>query len=194
MVFHLIPISAFSTSKTHDVIPIYEKDFHRLPLIGFTRWDRRLNLDGVVTFSNEEGKLKKAYTQLYRSGIIEVVSVFEFKDKNGYFITSHDFEKYLILATQVYLKLLCDLEIEPPIYVFLTLAGVLNYRFAVGNRFPRGSSPLDRDVLSIPEVVINSYDSEPHTILRPIFDMVWNCFGFERSFNYDEKGDWKYRI
>jgi hypothetical protein len=193
MIFHLIPLSAFSTPKTLDVIPIYKKDFNRLPPIGFSSWNRRLNLDGVVTFSDEDGKLKKAYTQLYRSGIIEVVSVFEPAGED-YHIPSHAFERYLISATKVYLTILYDLEIEPPIYVFLTLAGVQKYRFAAGERFRKGSEPLDRDILSMPEVVIDSYDSEPHTILRPIFDMVWNCFGFERSFNYDEKGDWKYRI
>lgn len=193
MIFHLIPLSAFSTPKTLDVIPIYKKDFDRLPPIGFSSWNRRLNLNGVVTFSDEDGKLKKAYTQLYRSGIIEVVSVFEPAGED-YYIPSHTYERYLISATKEYLKLLHDLEIEPPIYVFLTLTGVQKYRFAAGEEFRKRSEPLDRDVLSMPEVVIDSYDSEPHTILRPIFDMVWNCFGFERSFNYDEKGDWKGRI
>jgi hypothetical protein len=29
--------------------------------------------------------------------------------------------------------------------------------------------------------------------LRPLFDAVWNAAGWERSFNYDEKGKWTRR-
>jgi hypothetical protein len=27
-------------------------------------------------------------------------------------------------------------------------------------------------------------------ILAPLFDQVWQAFGFERSFNFDEQGNW----
>ena len=193
MVFHLIPLSAFSTPKILDIIPIHNECF-KLPPIGYnTSLDIRINIDGAVIFSGEDEIPNKSYNQLYRSGIIEVVSVFELKEGDRHLIHSHDLESDLIIVTKRCLKALFNLEIEPPIYVFLTLAGVQNYIFAVGNRLPRGSKPLNRDVLSIPEVVIDSYNSEPHTILRPIFDMVWNCFGLKSSFNYDEKGNWKDR-
>ena len=46
------------------------------------------------------------------------------------------------------------------------------------------------DVLNLPEIVIEERAAEPTKVLRPLFDMVWNAFGFSRSFNYDEQGNW----
>jgi hypothetical protein len=193
MVFHLIPLSAFSTPKTLEITLIRNECFE-LPPIGYhTNFHQRINIDGAVIFSSEDEPPYKSYNQLYRSGIIEIVSVFELKEGDRHLIHSHDLEYSLIEVTGKCLKALCNLEIEPPIYVFLTLAGIQNYIFAVGSRLPRGSKPLDRDVLSIPEVVIDNYNSEPHTILRPIFDIVWNSFGLEGSLNYDEEGNWRDR-
>lgn len=193
MIFHLIPLSAFSTNETLDTTQIYDKCLE-LPPQGFNNgFDRCINLDGVATIP-QDSMPYKAYNQLYRSGIIEIVSVFENKNKDGYFfIDSHELEYFLINITKQCFKVLTDLTVEPPIYVFLTLAGVQHYRFLTKGAFRYGNGSLGRDVLSIPEIVIDSYNSEPHTILRPIFDMVWNSFGFKSSSNYDEDGNWRDR-
>ena len=50
---------------------------------------------------------------------------------------------------------------------------------------------LREDMLIVPEVVVETCDVEPVRVLRPAFDRVWNAFGFVRSFNYDEEGQWK---
>jgi hypothetical protein len=38
-----------------------------------------------------------------------------------------------------------------------------------------------------------SYTPNMPTLLRPVFDAVWNAAGWERSFNYDENGKWTRR-
>ena len=43
----------------------------------------------------------------------------------------------------------------------------------------------------LPEVTIEDRSEQPYNILRPVFDMVWNGFGFIRSLNYDEQGNWR---
>jgi hypothetical protein len=30
----------------------------------------------------------------------------------------------------------------------------------------------------------------PHTIMRPLFDRIWNAFGYARSGNYNDAGEW----
>ncbi len=55
---------------------------------------------------------------------------------------------------------------------------------------PEGAAPIDRPVLVLPDVLIEDYTVNVPTALRPIFDAVWNATGFDRSFNYDEAGNW----
>lgn len=57
-------------------------------------------------------------------------------------------------------------------------------------RFLDGYRMADRDSLILPEVMIENWSDNPASSLRPIFDMVWNAFGYERSFNYDASGQW----
>lgn len=59
-------------------------------------------------------------------------------------------------------------------------------------------SPIDRDILLLPDVIIDDFNSvlgfkEVAKILRPIFDAVWNACGLARSLNYDEQGNWNPR-
>jgi hypothetical protein len=57
----------------------------------------------------------------------------------------------------------------------------------------RGDSTIDRDMLLLPDVLIETYTPDMPTLLRPLFDAVWNAAGWERSINYDEKGKWTLR-
>ncbi|MFH1622565.1 MAG: ATP-binding protein, partial [Candidatus Omnitrophota bacterium] len=78
---------------------------------------------------------------------------------------------------------------EPPILLFLTLAGVKNCRMAF--RHNDFSIPIDRDILLLPEVIIEDYNAIPEQILKPCFDSVWNACGYPASLNYDEQDKWK---
>ena len=49
---------------------------------------------------------------------------------------------------------------------------------------------IDRDVLFLPEVLIDNYDVKGDQALRPIFNTVWNSFGLANSLNYNDKGEW----
>jgi len=42
----------------------------------------------------------------------------------------------------------------------------------------------------LPEVVVDDYGKEPAKVLKPLFDMVWNAWGYPRSLNYDEQDNW----
>ena len=42
------------------------------------------------------------------------------------------------------------------------------------------------DTLVLPEVVI---EDQAEKVLNPLFDTVWNAFGFNRSSNYDNEGN-----
>ena len=52
-----------------------------------------------------------------------------------------------------------------------------------------GDDTIDRDILFLPEIVIESYDDEAKDVLRPCFDSTWNACGFPRSLNSDDAGE-----
>ena len=55
---------------------------------------------------------------------------------------------------------------------------------------PNEGDRLTEDMSILPEVVIQDRGEIPEQVLRPVFDRVWNAFGFARSFNYDEQNNW----
>jgi hypothetical protein len=52
---------------------------------------------------------------------------------------------------------------------------------------------IDRDHLIILEVRIDDYGVDIAQVLHPVFDAVWNAAGCQRSWNYNEQGEWKPR-
>jgi hypothetical protein len=70
-----------------------------------------------------------------------------------------------------------------PFFVFLTLVGVKGYSMSSTGVIFRGRMPIEREVLNIPEIMVDKYDLPAAQVLRPLFDSVWNASGFERSLN-----------
>ena len=63
-------------------------------------------------------------------------------------------------------------------------------RMAVDPGYLDNVHPIDRDVLFLPDVLIEEPPSDLPRTLRPIFDAVWNACGFVQSLNYDADGNW----
>ena len=113
-------------------------------------------------------------------------------DKEKKVIPSLAYELKLLESLAEYLKLVKELGVNMPIVIFLTLIGVKDWEMGVDPSLfdEYRSYKIDRDILQLPETIIESYDIEPKDILRPMFDLVWNACGFPRSFNFDEAGNW----
>ena len=62
-----------------------------------------------------------------------------------------------------------------------------NRKGGAGNPPPKGAraSALP-DTLAMPEILIPEHDEMEVNALRPLFDNVWNTFGFWGSFKYDD--------
>lgn len=61
-------------------------------------------------------------------------------------------------------------------------------RIPTDDHFPDENRDIDRDYLLLPEIVIDGFSADSATILCPMFDLVWNASGFDRSFNFDANG------
>lgn len=185
LVLHLIPYSIADSRVIFEVNQIYNSE--NFQAIATMDRNRRYNFDGVLAYADD------TYVQVFRSGAIEAATTRLFNDERKS-IPSISFEKEIIKIFPYYTALLRDLGVEPPLLLFLTLCGVKDYRMGVdpSRFFPRDipGRPIDRDVLLIPEIVMEGWELEASKILRSSFDAIWNAAGWERSINYDENGNW----
>jgi hypothetical protein len=54
-----------------------------------------------------------------------------------------------------------------------------------------GKTVIDTDIVKLPESIINDFDIKPESVLQPMYDIIYNACGCERSNNFDEQGDFK---
>lgn len=152
----------------------------------------RVNFDGLVTYGME-GARNPTYLQLFRSGAIEGVDaqMFGRGDKNQ--IPCVTFEEEFIDALKRYLCVQKEIGAECPIVVMLSLLGVKGFTMAMPrNYWSHREYPIDRDDLIIPEILVESWDVDAATAIKPAFDAVWQASGWEGSPFYDKQtGAWK---
>ncbi len=192
IVLHLIPIISFNPAQSYDISKVASQP-SIMPPIYAHGWNNRYNLEGFLTYSEYEQGKSGSYAQLYRNGIVEAVEGLLLEPHKGQLIIpSIAYEQELIKSLSDYITILKSLNVELPLFVFLTLLGVKGYSMSVDRfKFPtRRSHTIDRDVLQLPEVIIESYDVRAADVLKPFFDSIWNACGFPRSFNYNDEGEW----
>jgi len=191
IILHLIPLESFSPGYNIDLNPIISNPAKLKPIYA-SGWSHRINLEGILSYSGGRNDKSHSYIQLYRNGIIEAAEGLMLSaEKEKKYIPSVAYELELIKSLGEFLNLAKELGINMPIVIFLTLIGIKGYEMAVDRiRFWDDYYKIDRDILQLPETIIESYDSEPKDILRPMFDLVWNACGFKRSYNFDEAGNW----
>ena len=157
-------------------------------------WSRRYNFDGLLSYSpiSDSGSTN-SYIQIYRNGIIEavessIIRIFEGKK------VIPDWYEAEVLGVLDRIKLIYnELGINSPLIVLLTLIGVKGYRVEASGRYImslRDRNIIERDILVIPEVVVEEDEFDSKVSMKPIFDTVWNSSGWPQSLNYNEKGEW----
>lgn len=190
IILHIIPLESFSPSYSVDIDPVI-KEPAKLRPIYCSGWNPRINLEGVLSYSGGRDETSHTYTQLYRTGIVEgVEGLILSAERETKIIPSITYELELIRSLQAYLNLLRELGVNPPIVIFLTLTGVQGYEMGVDRMRFWDKQKIDRDILQLPEAIIDSYEIDSKNILRPMFDLIWNACGYKRSYNFDESGDW----
>lgn len=184
VVLHFVPMGAFARGATVEVREFaWKSRVGQLQTIagGFTSW--RYNFDGLFTYYEEDSATAMSYVQVFRSGVIEAADTYCVSGRvtPESIIPITTFEQKLISALPNMLEALRFLGAEPPVFLMMTLLGVKGHRI-------HGGVPIDRDMLALPETVIESLDADPGSILKPLIDAVWNASGHERSPNFDIEG------
>jgi hypothetical protein len=140
-----------------------------------------LNFDGFARTVRQF-----SYAQLFRSGAIEAVDCHLLNNASG--IPWPTFEREVVEQIVRYLKCLDTLGCDPPIGIALTLVNVQGFHIKTEGPPSFSDHGLDREILRIPEVIAESFEAEAPTLLRPVFDTLWQSCGRERSYSYDSEG------
>ena len=192
MIWHIVPRAAFATTPSFDIAELeaHENRIEAMHCAG----NHRFNLDGFVTFREWEPGGALGYTQVFRNGTVEGVTVLG-PDERCPVLGCTAYEEEIIWLTRQYLKVAEDLRLHPPYFCFLTFVNVTGMEFIVPRRLRLGKRNEDRvareETLVIPEFMLAERDVVAETALKPLFDSVWNTFGFRESYNYDVDGNWE---
>jgi hypothetical protein len=146
----------------------------------------RFNIDGVLSVLNY-GSNPGAYSQLFRNGITESSYIDNIYGQNRIAGAYH--EQHSIKFIETMIEILQMLEVPPPFAVFLTFVGVKDHSMYFDSGIPSFVNNIDRDIVNLPEIIINDYDTEIGKAMKPTFDAMWNAAGWEKSPYYDAQGN-----
>lgn len=192
---HIVPINTLLTGAQFNLEEIRRLKQFWYPM-GQPFTGTRINLDGYLTFRMFEGVPGQVtYLQVYRNGVIEVVDTevvdpFPLPLKDALFIPSGLLVGHAIKCVDNVRTAYQELGVSPPFSVLATLLGVKD--LCIPRDQGSGMARLlafDRDVVRLPEVQIEDYDTHVAKALRPLFDLLWNAAGAIECPYYDDSGN-----
>lgn len=190
-ILHLIPLVSLSRPISFEIKSLVRSPaiLNKMQPMGHTTHEKRYNFDGYLTYSIGQENKASSYFQFYRNGIIESVEAYWLREK---YIQIASLERSIIESLSDYLNLMRDLRTPLPIFIFLTLIGVKNH-FIPGSREPfflPAEHTIGKNILQLPEQIIEEYPTKVDTILKPIFDSLWNAGGYSGDLYYADNGTW----
>jgi hypothetical protein len=191
LVVHVLPAASFAANARFDLVAT---DVQRKHLGWMSRHaNGRWNIDGFVLYSGKDSDLCYRYCQVFRNGCVEAVDD-DMLATNGdrRLIPATACEEYIIEVLTGTLAAMRLADVPPPVVAIVSILSVKGFQLAESRARPSWDrTPVDRDVLLLPDVLVASYDTDTVVVLRPIFDAMWNAGGYARSENYDEAGNRK---
>jgi hypothetical protein len=185
---HLIPLTSFASASRKARLTLDPQERFDLSPMGSSAHNTTINIDGyVISTRNREGEI--GYTQVFRSGIIESAFVLGPIPDHGKAIPARWLEANFAKWIRSCGNKLQQKGIEPPYFLFLTMQWVRDAKLLVGI-MDFSSLSTNSDRLQFDEVLIEEWPTDPFLALRPLFDSVWNAFGYEQCSHYDEMGQY----
>lgn len=154
-------------------------------------WDTTWNLDGFVAYSAPRQSEGPAYwyTQVHRAGMIEIVEPITCREGRT---SPRAIEESVVECVGLALYSAKAFEIALPLVIMPALVGVRDQRLALSpahyNVRSYEGRPFGRDVVQLPDVLLEETDADLWKLLRPTFDVLWQAAGWPCSFSYDEQG------
>ncbi len=189
---HLVPFSAFDPGRTVDLGAIRTSG-RVATLIG--SGDYEYNVDGLMLiYRTATDPSNASYSLYFRNGCIETADDMllpRIKPDARKTIAGRYLEKDLVQVICDHVAVLNAIGETGPIAVLLTLVGVQGWHVMLSET--QAGKPIDRPILTFPEVVIPDLEQwDISTVVRPLFDMIWQSSGLTRSPNFTgHDGRWQ---
>ncbi len=197
LVIQVIPVEALNKDLQIDPQIVHPGNGFNTSLLAPIRatginW--QYNFEGLLSYSSRDRVYlgpAHSYTQFFRNGTIEFLYTIAREREGRWQIPSTGCEDIIANAIARALNVYSELSLSPPVYIAISFINVKGCSLAVNSSFMFSDDEisLNQDVLFLPELRFDSFDSaQVYETLRMTFHQFWQCFGYERSFNYDEKG------
>jgi Putative DNA-binding domain len=188
IVLHCVPLQSFGNRPPVDLQWLLSYQAGIQSVLGtFKR--SRMNLDGALVYGGDATSTE-SYLQVFRNGVIEFVDGEILRGTKD--IPSGRYEKNIIAHLADCLHVLQKLSIGAPVALMLSFTKMLGRKMLARNRAwdDDGGCPITSQTITLPEVILEDLHISPATMLRPLFDMIWNACGHPRSPNFDIDGNW----
>jgi hypothetical protein len=195
----LVPLSALSLAPPLDLATIPDIEWTtRLRPISGSSATFRYNIDGMLVASGNGGGQQQcpSYVQLFTDGRIEAVNSSLFRDpvpeigQPDSWLVSSLFETELVALLSRLVTLEEAFSVQPPFFVLVSLLNSEGYKMSPRDgRFATRTS-IDRERILLPEVVIEDYEFDGPSVLRPVFDAASRATGLPGSQYFDAGGEW----
>jgi hypothetical protein len=202
-VLHLLPVGSLDPTTRIDTTPLQDQVNELSPMNAMGGWRNRHNLEGFMTYSQvDNSTYQSTYLQIFRNGAIEAVESVMIQDKHRLqvgsppVISTTAFEYEVIKSLTKFVKLEDRLGMDPPIFIILSLIGVKGFGiFPPRNWFSEPSNyVIDRDMLLLPESILQGFGEQSDKLLQPAFDALWQCAGYKRDIHYQDSGEGRWSI
>lgn len=158
---------------------------------GYRKGNAVYNMDGLMIFYESFNNAPSSYTQLFHNGSLEMTEVRLMNrtndvDGKDYIYDWYELEK--LLASKIYTlsKVMKDIQIQKPYYVFTTLLNVKGKQ-SRGSFDLYPDKPINRNVVhSVPAYI--KEDTNFESALFPLLTSLANAFGVKNSGMYLEDG------
>jgi hypothetical protein len=177
LIVHLCPLQEETTSVAKISL---------VPLADPRGWSSRFNLDGFLAFESH-GAGYYSYSLAFHSGAFEGVRTVLIRTDPPH-LYGVPIEDAVIQGVKQYYAA-SQARRPGPVSVLVSLVGVLGVNLVFDQHEYRPVvHTIDRDVLILPDVLIEPGNIDIAVALRPIFDALWQSSGRERSPSYKSDG------
>ncbi|MDS0243409.1 MULTISPECIES: RNA-binding domain-containing protein [unclassified Haloferax] len=143
--------------------------------------DEVYSVDSVTVLRGSTDQEVSKYVRTFRGGVVEALTkyVFTTNPKHGSpYLSSSELRTALENTLPDYVSYLQRQDLRPPLYVFASIIGAPEFlikRNSRGDEYDR--VPFGEQVVTLPEVVIESYSIDPDSAIDELMDLVWNAGG-----------------
>lgn len=183
IVVHVVPLAALSSPAQINLqsVGVVSNELPLIPLGLAGGRDGRYNLEGYVRYtSSRDDQRASNYLQVFRNGTLETVDTS--LASHGGHLQGANLEADVIEKLGYYVSSLKLLGADVPFAVMIGLLGVKGYTMGPQETARmHGVGRFDRDVIIVPEVLIESFDADVAQLMKQPFLIVWNAAGWARS-------------